>query len=87
MLYIEQEIISNEDRKSLQKWDETIIQIIYVEEILKILSFSWLQSAAELNLWTIESLILKNRILPSNYSAFCDMINDVKGFQLIVLIN
>lgn len=87
MLYIEQEIISNEDRKSLQKWDETIIQIIHVEEILKILSFSWLQSAAELNLWTTESLILKNRILPSNYSAFRDMINDVKGFQLIVLIN
>lgn len=87
MLYIEQEIISNEDRKSLQKWDETIIQIIHVEEILKILSSCWLQSAAELNLWTIESLILKNHILPANYSAFRDMINDVKGFQLIVLIN
>lgn len=67
------------------RWDYH--SIIHVEEILKILSFCWLQSAAELNLWTIESLILKNRILPANYSAFRDMINDVKGFQLIVLIN
>lgn len=50
-------------------------------------AFCWLQSAAKLNLWTIESLISKNCILPANYSAFRDMINDVKGFQFIVLIN
>lgn len=89
VLYTEQEIVTNEDRKIVltPRRGGTIIQIIRVEEILKIFSFCWLQSPTELNLWTIESLILRNRILPANYSAFSDMINDGKGFQLIILIN
>lgn len=66
VLFIEQEIITNEDKKKrigAKKWGETIIQIIHAEDTLKILSFCWLQSAVELNLWTTESLISKDHIL------------------------
>lgn len=89
-LYIEQEIITNEE-ENINTGYKNEVKLSFRSSMLKkhwkSPIFCWLQSAAKLNLWTVESLILKNCILPANYSAFHDMLNAAKGFQLIVWIN